>query len=558
MATNYTFEPKIIMKSSTQKYFLYARKSSESEDRQILSIPSQVDELKRLARQSELPIADILTEEKSAKAPGRPVFNQMLERIQQGEADGIICWKLDRLARNPIDGGNINWMLQQGIIKHIQTFQRSYYPADNVLMMNLEFGMANQFILDLSVNTKRGMNSKIKDGWLPHKPPIGYLNNKYNHPDFPPIYKDPERFDLIKHLWDYLIETGCTIEHLYQKSQRMGIKTDKDKKIGKSSFHSLFRNPFYYGHIRWKDEIYPGKHEPMICKQQFDSAQTILDGKSKPRKQIHEFAFTGLMRCGECGAAITAENKTKHQKNGNIHHYTYYRCTKRIDPKCSQKPIRDTELEKQIVNVLGKIEIPVEFHKWAIKHLKEEQSKEIDDREKINDSQRKQVDDCDRKLDQLFDMRLNNEITSEEFSIKKAQLLEEKTRFEEILKDSSNRVKDWLDRAEEVFQFAETARERFETGDLHTKKEILSCLGSNLLLKDRKLDMTLEKSLALFPTHAPEVRELHNRLSAEQAGLEPPQHVEKQAFYEDFYSKNQKWGRWLEDVRTCLMLLPTT
>lgn len=164
------------------RYFIYARKSSESEDKQVASVPSQIKELVDLAKQKNFDILDILTEEMSAKAPGRPVFNQMMEDIQHGKAQGVICWKLDRLARNPVDGGQIGWLLQQSIIKHIQTYQREYFPTDNVLMMNLEFGMANQFVIDLSVNTKRGMRNKVNEGWYPHKPPLGYVNNKYNFP----------------------------------------------------------------------------------------------------------------------------------------------------------------------------------------------------------------------------------------------------------------------------------------------------------------------------------------------------------------------------------------
>ena len=134
------------------KYLIYARKSSEAEDRQVASIDSQISVLTDIAKQEGLEIIDTLCESQSAKAPGRPLFSKMLEMIYKGQAQGIICWKLDRLARNPVDGGQINWMLQQGVIRHIKTHDRSYYPTDNVLMMSVEFGMANQFIRDLTVN----------------------------------------------------------------------------------------------------------------------------------------------------------------------------------------------------------------------------------------------------------------------------------------------------------------------------------------------------------------------------------------------------------------------
>ena len=160
------------------KYFLYARKSSEAEDRQVASIDSQINELTKIAKRDNLEIMGTpLSESQSAKAPGRPVFNKMIERIHKGEAQGIICWKLDRLARNPIDGGGISWMLQEGIIKHIQTYERSYYPTDNVLMMSVEFGMANQFVRDLSQNTKRGLRAKAERGWYPTFATLGYMHN---------------------------------------------------------------------------------------------------------------------------------------------------------------------------------------------------------------------------------------------------------------------------------------------------------------------------------------------------------------------------------------------
>jgi len=179
------------------KYFLYARKSSESEDRQVASIESQIDVLKELAAREGLEIVQHFSESQSAKASGRPIFNKMMEEIAKGKAQGIICWKLDRLARNFIDGGQIIDLLQHGNIKSIKTNDRSYYPTDNVLMMAVEFGMANQFIRDLSTNTKRGLKNKAEKGWMPGRAPIGYINDKFGLQGEKKILKDPDRFDLV-------------------------------------------------------------------------------------------------------------------------------------------------------------------------------------------------------------------------------------------------------------------------------------------------------------------------------------------------------------------------
>jgi len=521
------------MEQSNLKYFLYARKSSENEDRQVASIPSQITELKKLAAQSNLQIVEILTEEKSAKSPGRPIFSKMVEDIKKGKAQGIICWKLDRLARNPIDGGAITWMLQQSVLKHIQSYQRSYYPTDNFLMISMEFGMSNQFVLDLIANTKRGMRSKAQNGWIPHKPPIGYLNNR-NNPNLPPIYKDPERFQVVRSFWDSILKTRCSVDSLYFKAKAMGTTHAEGTVISRTKFHEIFKNPFYYGYFRWGDDIYQGKHEPMVTKAEYDLVQDIIRGKRPVKLNKHVFAFTGMIQC-PCGAAITAETKTKHQKNGNVHKYTYYRCSRRIDPNCSEPPIRDSELEIQILDLLDQITIPPEFHQWAMKYLREEQSKEIESRESLLALHRKRLDAFRKKLDTLVEMRLSGELSSEEYLSKKQTLLDGCQKAEELLKDDSHRAETWLDRAENLFQFAETAKKRFEEGDLQTKKEILSCLGTNFELSVRTLRLSTRKPLVYLQKLAPEVQALHRR-------LEPLNHADYRERLENLYASNPAWG----------------
>src|SRR3989339_2289818 len=118
-----------MLKSIIMRYFLYARKSTDVEDKQVLSIDAQLAELQALAKREQLNVVEVFVEKRSAKMPGRPMFGEMMARIQKGEAQGIVCWKIDRLARNPVDGGQIQWLLQNSVITHIQTHDRGYYPA---------------------------------------------------------------------------------------------------------------------------------------------------------------------------------------------------------------------------------------------------------------------------------------------------------------------------------------------------------------------------------------------------------------------------------------------
>ena len=176
------------------KYFIYGRKSSEDEDRQMLSIDAQLSELKSIASKNGTAVVGTFTESKSAKEPGRVVFNDMLRRIECGEANAILSWKLDRLARNFDDGGKIIGLLQRGVIQEIRTFEKTYLPADNVLTIAVEFGMANQYVRDLSVNIRRGIREKIRRGIFSGKAPMGY----YNEPKLRTIEPHPENFGKLK------------------------------------------------------------------------------------------------------------------------------------------------------------------------------------------------------------------------------------------------------------------------------------------------------------------------------------------------------------------------
>src|SRR3989338_2572651 len=237
------------------RYFLYARKSTDVEDKQVLSIEAQLAELRVLAKRDGLEIADELVEKRSAKMPGRPVFEEMLKRIEHGEAQGIVCWKIDRLSRNPVDSGRISWLLQQGVIQKIITHDRIYLPQDNVIIMSVEFGMANEYVRDLSVNVTRGLRQKARMGIYPSTAPLGYLNDLYTKT----IVVDRRKAPLVRKAFELYAKNESRLEDVANFLFQHGVKTGATRGWSKGGGKSLKRdqisfllfNPFYYRHFKY-------------------------------------------------------------------------------------------------------------------------------------------------------------------------------------------------------------------------------------------------------------------------------------------------------------------
>ena len=340
---------------------IYARKSAESDDRQALSISSQLEELQRLARQEQLQVQHVFTEQQSAKAPGRPVFNHLCNLIEKGRVDSILCWKLDRLARNPVDGGRLIWALEQRHLTRIVTPNGSYGNTSNdKFWVQLEFGMAKKYVDDLSENVWRGIRSKLARGWLPGCPPLGYRNDRNQRT----IIADPERFHLMRRLWERMLTGHYSVRELLNlATHEWRLRTRLTRKIGGtpvslSGLHRIFHSPFYAGSIRYAGEEYPGQHPAMITRRQFDAVQLLLRrGRTKGPSRL-SFAFTGLWWCG-CG--ITAERKCSRYG----HYYVYYRCTEHARTiVCAEPCIEVRVVEAQVERFLRSLTLPASMLTW--------------------------------------------------------------------------------------------------------------------------------------------------------------------------------------------------
>src|SRR3989344_1230376 len=272
------------------KYFLYARKSTDVEDKQVLSIEAQVTELRAIARRDGLEVVEEFIEKRSAKKPGRIIFEEMLRRIEKGEVQGIICWKVDRLSRNPVDSGRISWMLQQNIIQKVITHDRVYLPQDNVLIMSVEFGMANQYIRDLSENTKRGLRAKARQGIYPSVAPLGYLNDVRSKT----IVIDRKKGPMVRKAFEMYADGTHPLEDISNYLFKNGIQSRATRRWNREGGNPLKRDqikwmlesPFYYGNFYYSGEVWEGRHKPLIDKRLFDRVQEVLKLRGKTKKSV--------------------------------------------------------------------------------------------------------------------------------------------------------------------------------------------------------------------------------------------------------------------------------
>ncbi len=479
------------------RHLLYARKSSESEDRQVLSIDSQISELQTVARSRDIDVAGVFQEARSAKSPGRPVFEQLMAALTRHEATGVLCWKLDRLARNPIDGGAIIWALDQGQLEEIATPGRTYRnAADDKLWMQLEFGMAKKYVDDLSDNVRRGNRAKLEQGWLPGPAPLGYLNDLATKT----IVPDPDRFHLVRQMWERVLAGERPSAVLRWANTDLSLRTPKRRRQGGrpvalSSFYRMLADPFYCGVIQRRGERFLGAHELMVTHEEFEAVQEALGRpRRRPRRPDHVFPFTGLIRCGSCGLSVTAE--TKQNRHGT--RYTYYHCTKRRGRDvCREPSIRAEALHAQALDFLRTIALHPKDADYVMKTLLGQRTSG----EAARAAHRRSIEsaevDARKQIDRLTDLRLRDLVSDDEYRTKRDELVAAAARARERIR-RSDLGDEWFEPSARGVSLLTSAVSAFEHGDPQIQREIFVAVGSNPVLSQKTLRMEAKKPLSLM------------------------------------------------------------
>jgi site-specific DNA recombinase len=348
--------------TSGVKYCLYARKSTEQEDKQALSIESQVKEMITLAERESLEIVEIKRESHSSKEVGqRPVYNELINEIRQGKFNGILTWAPDRLSRNAGDLGSVVDLMDQGLLHEIRTYGQKFTNNPNEKFLLMILGSQAKLENDNKmVNVKRGLRARCEMGLWPSVPPTGYLSHSDRNKKCE-VVLDEQRADVIKQMYEKVAYDGWSGRKLfYWLKDDIRFRTKHGKPLTLSNIYIILKSTFYYGEFEYPKgggQWYKGVHDPIITKDLYLQVQDRITSDHVVRDQNKEFAFTRMITCGLCGSGVTADEKFKKLKDGTTNRYVYYGCTKFKDKNCPCGYVREEDLIEQLASVLDVVSL---------------------------------------------------------------------------------------------------------------------------------------------------------------------------------------------------------
>ncbi len=472
-----------------KKCVIYCRVSSKEQEETGYSLPAQEKLLIEYANRKGFGVAKVFSISESASGTKqRTVFYEMIQYIAKHKIPNLLCEKVDRLTRNLKDAVAINDWVENDVDRQIHFVKQNLVihknaKSDEKFRWDIEIVLAKKYIANLSEEVRKGQKEKLAQGWLPTTPPIGYktIGDKGRREHI----IDEEKAPFVKRAFELYATGNYSLLALREKLYQEGFRTRLGFKAVKSVIEKILKEPFYYGAMRWNDIVYSnGKHRPIISQEIFDKVNFLLTRKTVPAYSKHSFTFKKILECGTCGGTITGELQKGH---------VYYSC--RHYRGCNQRGYaREEKVENQLMGVFRFFEAitPEEAEEVGAK-IKANHAQEIEYKENALNGLETRYNALQRRLDVLYDDRLDEKITRERWEQKQKEITTEQAAIlEQIARIKSEETKYfelWLN----IIDLARRAREIYERRSPEERRMLLSYIFSNLTLKGKNVAYILNE-----------------------------------------------------------------
>ncbi len=477
---------------------IYARVSTTEQEKEGFSIQAQQKLLRKYAATHGFTVVHEFVESETAKSTGRPAYNSMLSYMRKhGDCRVILVEKTDRLTRNMADFITLdleNTGIEVHMVRENKVLSKDSSPSE-FFMQDIQVAMAVFVSKNISAEAKKGMRAKAEEGLYPSVAPIGYTNT-VNAQGVKVIVPDPVTAPLVTLLFEKYSIGNAPLLDLSKEMHELGMRSKRGNMVGVSTIHKMLRNPIYRGKFIWKGIEYDGSHTPLVTSALWFKVQDVLAGRSveKP-KQRYEFPYTGLMKCGECGCAITAE-----RRKGK---YSYYHCTE-FKGKHNDPYVREEKLDMQFSHILKGLRIDDSIAQWIVDAI---EANTADTRKTLTESrarleaQRKRLRN---RSEVLYDDRLDGRIDVTLFDKKSAEIRREIELIDEQLDSlDSDPYRDILSKSKGILELAHNAHRLYLEAPGPEKRQLLQNLLWNCTLERGTVHPEFAHPLGvLFDTNA--------------------------------------------------------
>lgn len=503
----------------------YSRVSSDEQRQKGYSLDFQYKEEIQYCQARGLVSVKHFTESHTAKKPGRPQFNEMLDYAHKNKIKDLVFLKNDRASRNPVDSAALSYMAEhQGFNVHLiqdNLVLSKFSRPQDYLIFEINNGFSNLYSRNLSLEVRSKLTEKAEQGYYPSHAMIGYKTERIAKRSYLKI--DEEKAPFIRDIFNLYATGRHSYESLAAEMRRRGFMISSTVKCGKRNVELILNNPVYMGDFLWKGKhYYNAKHDPIITKELFYYCQRMIKERTTTSRNIHRnFLFSGIIKCEKCGCSLVGE-----LKKGK---YIYYHCTGNRGGNCKRKYLKEKHAEEIFIETLKSLKVDDEGYKIIVEHVKNKIAEECLYAKNQAVAVQAKIDKTNERLNKLFDLLLDGSIDEILFNKKRAELQTELDSLNFRLTTLNKSDTEIIDFSRKILELFKSAPDLYLRGSLETKQELIKLLCSNFLWDGEKLTITIKKAfqplveIANFVKSGADVATLELSLNNFVEGLKEPE-----------------------------------